>query len=799
MIEENREVNNDLASFQRLPVNQYGGDPVDFVDFMTDYYMYASAYGWSDKIMIQRLPLYLKGAAREAFNQIDKRTVVEWSRIKDALAEKLISGDIGRILRKKFYSRVQNSNESVSEFAFHLSTLAEKAFGEKKKWTEQTNKLVEDQFWSGIQSHLKAALSLVEYENFDELVKKAMRIEMNSNIGQARPVFTTEMKSFERPSKSIIKRSESEDESDGYVSPRMQRSQQPDDNRRTRNQYFQNNNKNNANRSPTFTRSNNFQQNDRPRFRNDQKQFDQRIPRCYNCNKVGHLSNQCWFKQQSNPPNIKTCFNCGKQGHTSNVCRFKTRSITPSPQRDKVNLKGQIQCDRCKKYGHVARSCRSNIKQSSPSILKKQIKFQDKPVDVGCVSSDEDSTNAMKYEFDELKTQFDRLSARVEETSNKTSMVKGLKIKSIKRKSDQSNVEEIKKKQSCSKIDDLKLDKLRISINRLSNQIDLNKESTSKVYNYAAKIAGMEVTTEKTANLLKLLSNYLHDNDNSKNKIKLLMKNLGKELRQILIFEKLEIMINSCGREVTMVDLSPQSKVNDLKELIISKMEVENFILIFNNQVLEHDEYLIDYGILPSYINNVEVKIQEKDIEKKYELETEMRIKDVALRLINEFKCDYHDGEYIISLLKEIDTFTVSERLIHLIKPLLVAQIHKNTKFRSNIRDLLKKFSKYLRKENLNVSKIFLALNIPDNSIVHVAEHWCIKVKKLKEKVKRILDNSGSIKLFYRNQELEDEDYVYDYGILDGEINQIQVIFMGKYINDYDKNLMDNNVMRNTN
>jgi len=217
MIEENREVNNDLASFQRLPVNQYGGDPVDFVDFMTDYYMYASAYGWSDKIMIQRLPLYLKGAAREAFNQIDKRTVVEWSRIKDALAEKLISGDIGRILRKKFYSRVQNSNESVSEFAFHLSTLAEKAFGEKKKWTEQTNKLVEDQFWSGIQSHLKAALSLVEYENFDELVKKAMRIEMNSNIGQARPVFTTEMKSFERPSKSIIKSSESEYESDVLI------------------------------------------------------------------------------------------------------------------------------------------------------------------------------------------------------------------------------------------------------------------------------------------------------------------------------------------------------------------------------------------------------------------------------------------------------------------------------------------------------------------------------------------------------------------------------------------------------
>jgi len=348
MIEENRETNNDLASFQRLPVNQYGGDPVDFVDFMTDYYMYASAYGWSDKTMIQRLPLYLKGAAREAFTQIDKRTVVEWSKMKDALAEKLISGDIGRILRKKFYNRKQNVNESVSEFAFHLSTLAEKAFGERKKWTDQTLKLVEDQFWSGIQNHLKAALSLVEYANFEELVKKAMKIEMNSNIVPTRSVFATEIKSFERPQKSIIRKSESEDESDGYVSPKMQRSNQFDNNQMTKPQNNQNSNFNRGNRSPNLTRSN-FQNNS-PNF--ERRNFGKRIPRCYNCNKVGHFSNQCWFKEQSfpaNPSNIKTCYTCGKRGHTSNVCRSNTRSSTPSPQRDRVNSNGQIQCEKCKK------------------------------------------------------------------------------------------------------------------------------------------------------------------------------------------------------------------------------------------------------------------------------------------------------------------------------------------------------------------------------------------------------------------------------------------------------------------
>jgi len=281
MAEENRENNNDLANFQRLPVNQYGGDPIEFVDFMTDYYMYASAYGWSDKTMIQRLPLYLKGAAREAYTQIDKRTVVEWSKIKDALAEKLISGDIGRILRKKFYTRTQNANESVSEFAFHLSTLAEKAFGERKKWTEQTSKLVEDQFWSGIQNHIKAALSLVEYANFDELVKKAMKIEMNSNAVPTRSVFATEMKSFERPQKSILRQSDSEGESDSYSSPKVPRSQQINNSRKYRPQTNQNDNFNSGNRSPNINRSN---------FRGGipnfvRKNVDRKIPRCFNCHK----------------------------------------------------------------------------------------------------------------------------------------------------------------------------------------------------------------------------------------------------------------------------------------------------------------------------------------------------------------------------------------------------------------------------------------------------------------------------------------------------------------------------------
>ena len=62
--------------------------------------------------------------------------------MKDALSEKLISGDVGRIMRQKFNYRIQKADESVSEFAFHLFALAEEAFGPKADWPVQVQKTV---------------------------------------------------------------------------------------------------------------------------------------------------------------------------------------------------------------------------------------------------------------------------------------------------------------------------------------------------------------------------------------------------------------------------------------------------------------------------------------------------------------------------------------------------------------------------------------------------------------------------------------------------------------------------------
>ena len=77
-------------------------NPVEFLYFMKNYYEYTSAFGWSEKTMIQRLPLYIRDLALGMFKQINTKDMIYFIEIKDALFSKLFPDDIGRTLRKFF-------------------------------------------------------------------------------------------------------------------------------------------------------------------------------------------------------------------------------------------------------------------------------------------------------------------------------------------------------------------------------------------------------------------------------------------------------------------------------------------------------------------------------------------------------------------------------------------------------------------------------------------------------------------------------------------------------------------------
>ena len=48
------------TGFNKLPVKNYGGNPVDLAEFLMKYKQMADSYGYSEEKAIQRLPIYLR-------------------------------------------------------------------------------------------------------------------------------------------------------------------------------------------------------------------------------------------------------------------------------------------------------------------------------------------------------------------------------------------------------------------------------------------------------------------------------------------------------------------------------------------------------------------------------------------------------------------------------------------------------------------------------------------------------------------------------------------------------------------
>ena len=49
--------------------------------------------------------------------------------------------------------------------------------------------------------------------------------------------------------------------------------------------------------------------------------FRDRKPKCFNCNKYGHMAKECWAKKKEQ--DTRTCFKCDKEGHIARYCKGK--------------------------------------------------------------------------------------------------------------------------------------------------------------------------------------------------------------------------------------------------------------------------------------------------------------------------------------------------------------------------------------------------------------------------------------------------------------------------------------------
>ena len=306
-------------------IEPYNGNPADFPEFLSEYYLTMQAYNHNDDTMIKRLVLYLKGSAREIYLAIMSNDCPpqEWTELKNALETKILTGDPQRVFRQAFYERKQKLNENVIEFAYNIRTLAERAFGVQQNWNLVTKAIVKDQWWAGIKQNIKNALILYTGDDFDDLVEKARLIEINLSHLNSVNTFKNDNKSKKDLLCFICQQA-------GHVSKNCPK-----------------------NKKVAIKDEKPLQSMLRQPSQNNQGNVNNM--KCTKCSRTNHWTKDCRAR------NLQ-CTKCGKLGHIELVCR--TTNINPnrinnvSPvQRPQVRIDGQIRCFNCGQYGHVQRSC----------------------------------------------------------------------------------------------------------------------------------------------------------------------------------------------------------------------------------------------------------------------------------------------------------------------------------------------------------------------------------------------------------------------------------------------------------
>ena len=56
-------------------------------------------------------------------------------------------------------------------------------------------------------------------------------------------------------------------------------------------------------------------------IRKSNNNFKDRKPKCFNCNKYGHMAKECWNKKKEKE--TRKCFKCNKEGHIAKDCKGK--------------------------------------------------------------------------------------------------------------------------------------------------------------------------------------------------------------------------------------------------------------------------------------------------------------------------------------------------------------------------------------------------------------------------------------------------------------------------------------------
>ena len=129
-----------------IPNLCYDGNPYELNDFLFDYKLAADGMEWTEELMIKRLPLHLKGMAKQVFVTLTVDDRSTWDKLKAAMTKNILIEPSPRLHLNEFRQRSLRKGETPLQLAYALRAIAGGAFPNATR--DQVNAFLLDQFFS---------------------------------------------------------------------------------------------------------------------------------------------------------------------------------------------------------------------------------------------------------------------------------------------------------------------------------------------------------------------------------------------------------------------------------------------------------------------------------------------------------------------------------------------------------------------------------------------------------------------------------------------------------------------------
>lgn len=292
--EQTSALSHGLVSATSLKLKPFAGlsDPTEW---LSDFLMMANAADWDEDFRVKRFPMYLIGGAANWFRyKFDGVPNITWNNIVREFKSHFAPEEADAFLERKIISGKQQYNEPVTNYYDRIRDICNRR-NPPLDAKQTLKKLME-----GLDPRIKKFITFFNITNLDKFLLQARRIEITlENNAELETIAVSNI--LGQPNNNRI---------DGDNMGCMQFIQNRLDNIEKKISMGKNWNKTqNTNRNPGFRR-----------------------PTCYNCNKVGHIANECKKRRNSKPQgsrnnyqrnSVPECGYCTKKGHKENECRIK--------------------------------------------------------------------------------------------------------------------------------------------------------------------------------------------------------------------------------------------------------------------------------------------------------------------------------------------------------------------------------------------------------------------------------------------------------------------------------------------